>query len=91
MYLEASFTKDTFNVRPHSFHDREFSPLLNHLDGDVFDHDVRPELVRTFLENPANHLVVAVTGGEVVGMASGISYVHPLKKEPSPGCVDDDA
>ncbi len=26
-----------------------------------------------------NHLVVAVAGGEVVGMASAISYVHPDK------------
>lgn len=53
--------------------------LLDSVDDDVFDRPVRPELVRAFLANPSNHLVVAVADGQVVGMASGISYVHPDK------------
>ena len=53
--------------------------LLDSVDNDVFDHEVRPELLRAFLANPASLLVVAVADGQVVGMASGISYVHPDK------------
>lgn len=52
---------------------------LERVDDDVFDHPVQPALLAAFLANPANHLVVALCDGEVVGMASGISYVHPDK------------
>ncbi len=53
--------------------------LLDRVDEDVFDHQVQPELLNAFLANPANLLVVAVAGNRVVGMASGICYVHPDK------------
>ena len=53
--------------------------LLERVDDDVFDHDVQPALVHAFLANPANVLVAAVVEGLVVGMASGIAYVHPDK------------
>jgi ribosomal protein S18 acetylase RimI-like enzyme len=53
--------------------------LLANVDDHVFDNEVQPELVRAFLSNPSNHLVVAVADGQVVGMASGFSYVHPDK------------
>lgn len=53
--------------------------LLDRVAPNVFDHDVRPELLREFLANPMNHLVVAVDEGTVIGMASAISYVHPDK------------
>lgn len=53
--------------------------LLDRVDDDVFDHEVQPELLRAFLANPSAHLAVALADGEVVGMASGISYVHPDK------------
>jgi ribosomal protein S18 acetylase RimI-like enzyme len=53
--------------------------LLDSVDEDVFDNRVQPDLVRAFLANPSNHLVVAVADGQVIGMASGISYVHPDK------------
>jgi len=53
--------------------------LLDHVDEDVFDHEVRPELLQAFLANPANLLIVAVAEGQVVGMASGLCYVHPDK------------
>ena len=57
----------------------ENASLLDTVDEDVFDHEVQPELLRVFLANPANLLVVAVSEGQVVGMASGITYVHPDK------------
>lgn len=53
--------------------------LLDHVDADVFDHSVQPELLHEYLANPANLLVVAVTEGQVVGMATAICYVHPDK------------
>lgn len=46
--------------------------LLDHVDADVFDHSVQPELLHEYLSNPANLLVVAVTEGQVVGMATAI-------------------
>lgn len=53
--------------------------LLDRVDHDVFDHEVKPELLSAFLANSANLLVVAVAESQVVGMATGISYVHPDK------------
>lgn len=55
------------------------SGLLDRVDDDVFDHAVKPELVTDFLANTANILFVALAEGEVIGMASGIAYVHPDK------------
>jgi aminoglycoside 6'-N-acetyltransferase I len=57
----------------------ENAHLLDRVDPDVFDHEVRPDLLRQLLGNPMNHLAVAVVDGIVVGMASAISYVHPDK------------
>lgn len=53
--------------------------LLENVVEDVFDHPVRPELLRAFLASPDNVLVVARIEGQVVGMASGLAYVHPDK------------
>lgn len=53
--------------------------VLDRVDDDVFDHPVQPALVAAFLTNPANLLAVALAAGVVVGMASGIAYVHPDK------------
>jgi ribosomal protein S18 acetylase RimI-like enzyme len=53
--------------------------LLERVDDDVFDHPIQPQFLRAFLANPANLLMVAVADSEVVGMASGIAYVHPDK------------
>jgi ribosomal protein S18 acetylase RimI-like enzyme len=53
--------------------------LLDRVDDDVFDHAVRPDLVDAFVANPSNLLAVAVEDGIVVGMATGIAYVHPDK------------
>jgi hypothetical protein len=39
--------------------------LLDRVDDDVFDHEVRPELLRAFLANEPNLLVVAVVQAEV--------------------------
>ena len=53
--------------------------VLEHVDADVFDNPVRPELAAQFLANPGNVLAVAIESGVVVGMGSAIAYVHPDK------------
>ncbi len=58
----------------------EFSVLEN-VAPDVFDDAPRPELSREFLNDPRHHLAVALNEhGLVVGMASGVHYVHPDKE-----------
>lgn len=54
--------------------------ILENVAPDVFDDVPRPELAREFLRDPRHHLAVAISEhGLVVGMASGVHYVHPDK------------
>lgn len=47
----------------------------------VFDDTPRMELSQEFLSDPRHHLAVAINEqGVVVGMASGVHYVHPDKE-----------
>jgi ribosomal protein S18 acetylase RimI-like enzyme len=46
---------------------------------DVFDNDVERTWLTDFFANPSNLLAIALAAGEVVGMASGVAYVHPDK------------
>ncbi len=45
----------------------------------VFDHAIDARWTAEFLADPRHHLAVAVDGDQVVGMASGVHYVHPDK------------
>ena len=53
--------------------------VLDHVADDVFDHDIHPRWCAEFFADPRHHLVVALDGDLVVGMASGVHYVHPDK------------
>ncbi len=53
--------------------------LLDDVDDDVFDRPVRPDLLYEYLSNVSNALIVATINGQVVGMVTGIAYVHPDK------------
>jgi len=53
--------------------------VLDHVAPDVFDHAVDPRWASEFFADPRHHLVVALEGELVVGMASGLHYVHPDK------------
>lgn len=54
--------------------------LLGHVEPDVFDNAVHPDFAREFLSAGRHHLAVALSlEGMVVGMASGVHYVHPDK------------
>lgn len=53
--------------------------LLDDVDDDVFDLPVSPDLLYEYLSNVSNALIVATIDGQVVGMVTGIAYVHPDK------------
>ncbi len=53
--------------------------VLARVAAGVFDFGVNGELVAEFLADSRHHLAVAVEDGVVVGMASGVHYVHPDK------------
>ena len=53
--------------------------VLDAIAPDVFDGPVNREWVAEFLADPRHHLAVAIVGGVVVGMASGVHYIHPDK------------
>ena len=53
--------------------------VLDNVADDVFDHDVHPRWCAEFFADPRHHLVVALDDDLVVGMASGVHYVHPDK------------
>ena len=53
--------------------------VLSNVAEDVFDEDVDPRWTAEFLNDPRHHLVVALLGGQVIGMASAVHYVHPDK------------
>lgn len=55
------------------------APLLDSVEEGVFDHPVQPNLLAEFLANSSNVLAIALCKGIVVGMATGIAYVHPDK------------
>ncbi|HJW40439.1 MAG TPA: GNAT family N-acetyltransferase [Rhizomicrobium sp.] len=53
--------------------------ILSRVAPAVFDNDVDAALAREYLADPHHHIAVAIDGGEVVGFASGVDYVHPDK------------
>ena len=53
--------------------------VLNAVAPDVFDETVNTAWAAEFLADPRHHLAVAVASGVVVGMASGVHYIHPDK------------
>ena len=53
--------------------------VLERVAAEVFDGPVEGRWCAEFLADPRHHLAVAIDGGLVVGMASGVHYVHPDK------------
>ncbi|HUV33165.1 MAG TPA: GNAT family N-acetyltransferase [Devosiaceae bacterium] len=54
--------------------------VLGNVSPDVFDNAIKPELAEAYLAEPLFHLVVALDGDKVVGMASGLVHFHPDKQ-----------
>jgi ribosomal protein S18 acetylase RimI-like enzyme len=57
----------------------EDGSVLQRVAPDVFDHAVDPRWSVEFLGDPRHHIAVALDGDVVVGMATGVHYVHPDK------------
>jgi aminoglycoside 6'-N-acetyltransferase I len=53
--------------------------VLDRVADDVFDLHVDSRWSAEFLADPRHHLAVAIDGDVVVGMASGVHYIHPDK------------
>lgn len=53
--------------------------LLGCVAPGVFDNAIDSRLTAEFLADPRHHMAVALFGGQVVGMASAVHYVHPDK------------
>ncbi len=53
--------------------------ILDKVAADVFDGAIDPHWSAEFLADARHHLAVALSGNEVVGMASAVHYVHPDK------------
>ena len=53
--------------------------VLDRVAHGVFDNAIDPALARQFLSDPRHHMVVAIDGSVVVGMASAVHYIHPDK------------
>jgi ribosomal protein S18 acetylase RimI-like enzyme len=53
--------------------------VLANVAPDVFDNELDPRWTAEFLADPRHHIVVALAGEQVVGMATAVHYVHPDK------------
>ena len=53
--------------------------VLSNVAPDVFDGPVDPQYTAEFFADPRHHLAVALDDNLVVGMASGVHYLHPDK------------
>ena len=45
----------------------------------LFDHAIKVDRTKEFFDDKHHHLFIALDGENVVGMASGLTYVHPDK------------
>lgn len=59
--------------------DHDELAVLGAVAPDVFDGPVDGRWAAEFMADPRHHLAVALVDGVVVGMASGVHYVHPDK------------
>lgn len=59
--------------------DASNAALLDNVAPDVFDNPIDPRWSAEFVRDSRHHLAVAVDGEQVVGVASGVHYVHPDK------------
>jgi ribosomal protein S18 acetylase RimI-like enzyme len=51
--------------------------LLERVKGDVFDEAIDPARMAAYLAEPNHLMVLAVSGGEVIGQARGMVHRHP--------------
>src|SRR5436853_6078076 len=54
-------------------------PVFDNIAPDVFDHPIDPRWSDEFLSDSRHHIAVAIEENTVIGMATGVHYVHPDK------------
>ena len=57
------------------------SHLMKNVAADVFDHDIQPQYLSAFLDDPRHILSFATDNKIVVGIASAFEYFHPDKPQ----------
>lgn len=65
---------DVFLAEPHHV------ALFDSVDEDVFDGPIIPEMLGSYLSDQKQHITVAMDGGKMVGMCSGMHHHHPDKR-----------
>lgn len=58
---------------------RDDEHVLERVAAEVFDYPIDPKWTAEFFGDPRHHLAVAIEDGVVIGIASGVHYVHPDK------------
>jgi len=53
--------------------------VLDYIAHGVFDEAIKPSQRDAFLAEQNHHMLLAVSNGQVVGMASAVKYLHPDK------------
>jgi ribosomal protein S18 acetylase RimI-like enzyme len=53
--------------------------VLANVAPEVFDNEIDPRWTAEFLADPRHHIAVALSGEQVVGMATAVHYLHPDK------------
>ncbi len=69
--------KTTINIRLATGEDIE---VLEHIGDRLFDDCIKTDRALEFLNDTRHHLALAFVEEEVVGMVSGVHYVHPDKE-----------
>ena len=46
----------------------------------LFDYEIKKQRALEFLGDPRHHIMLAYLRGKIIGMASGVHYVHPDKE-----------
>lgn len=54
-------------------------PALIDVGDALFDYPIKPARAAEFINDNRHHLIIALSDGKIIGMASSIHYVHPDK------------
>jgi len=56
---------------------RDTAGLLENIAEEVFDEDINPQRLATYLESPGHLMIIAVCGNQVIGQVAGYVHGHP--------------
>ncbi len=68
--------EDEIEIRLATIDDLE---AMERVGDSLFDHPIKRNRAIEFFDDARHHLILAFSGDDVVGMASGFHYVHPDK------------